>query len=176
MIIVISLMVSRGLLWVGTSLGIVCFFFLFRLRDGVFFIKGRLDVLFYVYNGSVQFLIFIYCGIVNLWQKVQGLNFIEFVAWRENVTSVKRRKGSKDFIDEIVVIEVEIDSQIEILDIKINGFKNNEIDSVFESDSSSFDRRKFKFVEELVLVKFQAEFLCFENIQSKVLIFRIELM
>lgn len=90
--------------------------------------------------------------------------------------SVKRRKGSKDFIDEIVVIEVEIDSQIEILDIKINGFKNNEIDSVFELDSGSFDRRKFKFVEELVLVKFQAEFLCFENIQSKVLIFRIELM
>lgn len=130
----------------------------------------------HAHNGPVQFLIPIYCGTVNLWQKAQGLNSTESVAWRENATSVKRRKGSKDSIDETVATEVEIDSQTEILDIKTNGPKNNETDSVSESDSSSLDRRKSKSAEELVSAKPQAQFLCSENIQSKALTLRTELM
>ncbi|XP_052712985.1 uncharacterized protein LOC128187008 isoform X3 [Crassostrea angulata] len=173
---VTSLMASRGLLWVGTSLGIVCSLPLPRLRDGVPLIKGRPDVSLHAHNGPVQFLIPIYCGTVNLWQKAQGLNSTESVAWRENATSVKRRKGSKDSIDETIATEVEIDSQTEILDIKTNGPKNNETDSVSESDSSSLDRRKSKSAEELVSAKPQAEFLCSENIQSKALTLRTELM
>nr|XP_034337899.1 uncharacterized protein LOC105340678 isoform X3 [Crassostrea gigas] len=173
---VTSLMASRGLLWVGTSLGIVCSLPLPRLRDGVPLIKGRPDVSLHAHNGPVQFLIPIYCGTVNLWQKAQGLNSTESVAWRENATSVKRRKGSKDSIDETVATEVEIDSQTEILDIKTNGPQSNETDSVSESDSGSLDRRKSKSAEELVSAKPQAQFLCSENIQSKALTLRTELM
>lgn len=173
---VTSLMASRGLLWVGTSLGIVCSLPLPRLRDGVPLIKGRPDVSLHAHNGPVQFLIPIYCGTVNLWQKAQGLNSTESVAWRENATSVKRRKGSKDSIDETVATEAEVDSQTVAPDIKTNGPEYNETDSVSETDSGSLDRRKSKSAEELVSAKPQGEFLCSENIQSKALTLRTELM
>ncbi|XP_056013747.1 uncharacterized protein LOC125646134 isoform X6 [Ostrea edulis] len=172
---VTSLMASRGLLWVGTSLGIVCSLPLPRLRDGVPLIKGRPDVSFHSHNGPVQFLIPIYCGTVNLWQRAQGLNSTESVVWRENATSVKQRKGSKDSGDDDGP-DSGNKSEPEVSEAKTNSPKNSETENNLEMESSGLDKRKSKSAEDLISKSPKADFLYSENIQTKALTLRTELM
>ncbi|XP_061162853.1 uncharacterized protein LOC133172061 [Saccostrea echinata] len=172
---VTSLMASRGLLWVGTSLGIVCSLPLPRLRDGVPLIKGRPDVSLHSHNGPVQFLIPIYCGTVNLWQRAQGLQSTESLAWRENATSVKRRKGSRDSVDEENPKQDNI-VEPEISEVKTNGPTVTETEINYDIGSNSLDKRKSKSAENLVSRSPVADFLKSENIQSKALTLRTELM
>ncbi|XP_062618694.1 rho guanine nucleotide exchange factor 10-like isoform X2 [Saccostrea cucullata] len=172
---VTSLMASRGLLWVGTSLGIVCSLPLPRLRDGVPLIKGRPDISLHSHNGPVQFLIPIYCGTVNLWQRAQGLQSTESLAWRENATSVRRRKGSRDSVDEDIPKQDKEDEQ-EIPEGKANGPQVTKIENNFDIGSNGLDRRKSKSAEDLVSRSPVADFLKSENIQSRALTLRTELM
>ncbi|XP_078337280.1 uncharacterized protein LOC111137059 isoform X3 [Crassostrea virginica] len=174
---VTSLMASRGLLWVGTSLGITCSLPLPRLRDGVPLIKGRPDVSLHAHNGPVQFLIPIYCGTVNLWQRAQGLNSTESVVWRENATSGKERKGSKESLEDEVK-EVRTPKEMEDPSAQANGLILDQAETPSETGSTvtGLNRRKSRSAENLFSASKKMDFLHSDNIQNKALTLRTELM
>ena len=170
-------MASRGLLWVGTSLGITCSLPLPRLRDGVPLIKGRPDVSLHAHNGPVQFLIPIYCGTVNLWQRAQGLNSTESMVWRENATSRKERKGSKDSLEDEVK-EVRTPKEMEETSAQANGLILDQAETPSETGSTDtgLNRRKSRSAENLFSASKKMDFRHSDNVQEKALTLITELM
>ena len=170
-------MASRGLLWVGTSLGFTCSLPLPRLRDGVPLIKGRPDVSLHAHNGPVQFLIPIYCGTVNLWQRAQGLNSTESMVWRENATSRKERKGSKDSLEDEVK-EVRTPKEMEETSAQANGLILDQAETPSErgSTDTGLNRRKSRSAENLFSASKKMDFRHSDNVQEKALTLSTELM
>lgn len=90
-------MASRGFLWVGTDFGLVLNFQLPRLRDGVPLIHGRPNVCYHSHNGPVKFLIPIYCGTVNTWDRAKALDVSATI--REEKSHAQKEK-TKDKIEQ----------------------------------------------------------------------------